>query len=230
MSTPEGAGQLKSSVSLPTGTVTFLFSDIEGSTQRWEQHREAMKAAVARHEQLLATAMRHHGGYIFKTVGDAFCVAFPTAPDAVLAALDAQRAFAKEDFLSLDGLRVRIGLHTGDAEERNGDYFGPDVNRVARLMSTGHGGQVLISSAVHEIVEGSLPNGVSLVDLGLRRLKDLTQPEHVWQLTIAGLPSDFPPLNSLDARPNSLPVQSQHLSVENGILMTSRHSSENTGL
>jgi class 3 adenylate cyclase len=128
-------------VPLPTGTVTFLFTDIEGSTQRWEQHREDMKAAVARHEQLMTSAIRQHGGYVFKTLGDAFCAAFATAPDAVAAAIDAQLAIAKEDFTSVDGLRVRMGLHTGYAEERHADYFGPAVNRVARLMSIGHGGQ-----------------------------------------------------------------------------------------
>src|SRR5579864_7485705 len=139
----EAAPKSSRSVALPTGTVTFLFSDIEGSTQRWEQHREAMKAAVARHEQIMAVAIKQHGGYVFKTLGDAFCAAFATAPEAVAAATDAQLALAKEDFANVDGLRVRIGLHTGYAEERNADYFGPAVNRVARLMSIGHGGQVL---------------------------------------------------------------------------------------
>lgn len=179
-------------VPLPTGTVTFLFSDIEGSTQRWEQHRDAMKAAVARHEQLLADAMQQHGGYVFKTVGDAFCVAFPTAPEALAAAVDAQQALAKEDFSAIDGLRVRMGLHTGYAEERNADYFGPAVNRVARLMSIGHGGQVLLSAATRDLAHSELPSSVSLVDLGSQRLKDLTEPEQVWQLNIVGLPTEFP--------------------------------------
>ncbi len=207
MSTSEGAGQLNSSVSLPTGTVTFLFSDIEGSTQRWERYREAMKVAVARHEHLMSAAIKQHGGYVFKTVGDAFCVAFPTAPQAVNAALDAQRALAKEDFSSVDGLRVRIGLHTGYAEERNADYFGPAVNRVARLMSISHGGQVLLSGSTRELAHSDLPTSVSLVDLGSHRLKDLTEPEQVWQLSIEGLPAEFPPLKSLDTLPNNLPIQ-----------------------
>src|ERR1700680_509180 len=120
MSNPLRAAQaLSSGVSLPTGTVTFLFSDIEGSTQRWETHPEAMKIAVARHEQLMSTAIKQHGGYVFKTIGDAFCSAFPTAPDAVRAALDAQLALNQEDFSAVDGLRVRMGLHTGYAEERD---------------------------------------------------------------------------------------------------------------
>src|SRR5437660_749807 len=192
---------------LPTGEVTFLFSDIEGSTQRWELHAEAMKAAVARHEQVVNAAIARHGGYVFKLLGDAFCAAFHSAPDAIAAAIDAQRALAAEDFSAVDGLRVRLGLHTGRAEERNADYFGPTVNRVARLTSIGHGGQVLVSGSVADIVRDILPSGATLIDLGPRRLKDLTQPEQVWQLAIAGLPREFPPLNSLDARGNNLPVQ-----------------------
>ena len=191
----------------PTGTVTFLFTDIEGSTQRWESHRDAMKAAVARHERIVTDAITKHGGYVFKTMGDAFCAAFPTAPDAVHAALDAQLALAKEDFTSVDGLRVRMGLHTGYAEERNADYFGPAVNRVARLLSVGHGGQVLLSASTRELAHGDLPAGVSLLDLGSHRLKDLTEPEQVWQLGIEGLPTEFPPLKSLDTIPNNLPIQ-----------------------
>src|SRR6516165_9690164 len=143
MSLERGADpSVTSPVTLPTGTVTFLFSDIEGSTQRWEAHREAMKAAVARHEQHMRAAIAQHGGYTFKTMGDAFCSAFPTAPQALGAAIEAQLALAKEDFSSVGGLRVRMGMHAGYADERNGDYFGPAVNRVARLMSIGHGGQV----------------------------------------------------------------------------------------
>ncbi|MBV8163215.1 MAG: adenylate/guanylate cyclase domain-containing protein [Candidatus Eremiobacteraeota bacterium] len=197
----------QNSVPLPTGMVTFLFSDIEGSTQRWEQHRDEMDAAVRRHDSVMRAAIEQHSGYVFKTVGDEFCAAFPTVFGAINAAVAAQRALNREDFAGVDGLRVRMGLTIGDAFERDGDYFGPTVNRVARLMSIGHGGQVLVSSVVEERLEGALGDGLSLVDLGLRRLRDLTQPEHVWQLNIAGLPSQFPPLNSLDARPNNLPVQ-----------------------
>ena len=191
----------------PTGEVTFLFSDIEGSTQRWEAHTEAMKAAVARHEQLLRNAIERHGGYVFKLMGDAFCVAFHSVQDAVAAAVDGQRALAQEDFSSVGGLRVRMGLHTGQAEERDADYFGPAVNRVARLMSLGHGGQVLLSGAAHVFASGGLPPGVTLLDLRTHRLKDLTEPERVWQLTIEGMPAVFPPLKSLDAQPNNLPFQ-----------------------
>jgi class 3 adenylate cyclase len=184
-----------------------LFSDIEGSTQRWEANRVEMRAAVARHEQLMSAAIAQHGGYVFKTLGDAFCVAFPTAPEALGAAIDAQLVLAKEDFSTVDGLRVRMGLHTGYAEERNADYFGPAVNRIARLMSIGHGGQVLLSASTRELAHGDLPPGATLLDLGTHRLKDLTEPEQVWQLVIAGLPAEFPPLKSLDAVPNNLPIQ-----------------------
>ncbi|MBV8164767.1 MAG: tetratricopeptide repeat protein [Candidatus Eremiobacteraeota bacterium] len=194
-------------MSLPTGTVTFLFSDIEGSTQRWEQHREAMQAAVARHEQIVSDATTRHGGFAFKIVGDAFCIAFPTAPQAIRAAIDAQTALAKEDFAAIDGMRVRMGVHTGHAEERNADYYGPAVNRVARLMSIGNGGQVLLSQASYELGHTELPPGASLSDLGLHRLKDLAEPEHVWQLGIAELTASFPPLRSVDALPNNLPIQ-----------------------
>lgn len=192
---------------LPTGTVTFLFTDIEGSTQRWEGHRDAMKAAVARHEQIMSAAMTQHRGYVFKTVGDAFCVAFPTAPDALAAAADAQLSLVHEDFSAVEGLRVRMGLHTGYAEERNADYFGPTVNRVARLVSIGHGGQILLSQVTYDLARTELPRHGSLSDLGSHRLKDLGEPEHVWQLSIAELPSRFPPLKSLDELPNNLPVQ-----------------------
>jgi predicted ATPase/class 3 adenylate cyclase len=191
----------------PTGTVAFLFTDIEGSTQRWESHREAMKAAVARHERIMTDAITKHGGYVFKTMGDAFCAAFPTAHDAVGAALDAQLTLAEEDFGSVDGLRVRMGLHAGYAEERNADYFGPAVNRVARLVSIGHGGQILLSGVTRDLAHSDLPVGTSLIDLGSHRLKDLTEAERVWQLTVAGLPAEFPPLRSLDMIPNNLPIQ-----------------------
>ena len=200
-------GALERTSALPSGTVTFLFTDIEGSTQKWERHRDAMKAAVACHERIMNDAVTRHGGFVFKTVGDAFCVAFPTAPQAIQAAIHSQAALTKEDFTAVDGLRVRMGLHTGYAEERNADYFGPAVNRVARLMSIGHGGQVLVSAATRELAHGDLPSGTSLVDLGSQRLKDLTEPEQVWQLNTAGLPTEFPPLRSLDALPNNLPIQ-----------------------
>jgi predicted ATPase len=192
---------------LPTGTVTFLFSDIEGSTERWETHPDAMKAAVARHEELVRQAIFQYDGYVFKTLGDAFCAAFATAPDALNAAVEAQRALGTEDFSAVDGLRVRMGLHTGSAEERDADYFGPAVNRVARLASIGHGAQVLLSDTTHALVQNEAPRGTTFTDLGSHRLKDLAQPEHVWQLTLNSDKSDFQPLKSLDALPHNLPIQ-----------------------
>ena len=194
-------------VALPTGTVTFLFTDIEGSTQRWDAHREAMSAAVQRHDAIVRAAMDAHGGYVFKTLGDAFCVAFARSDAAVAAALDFQRALAAEDFAAVGGLRVRVALHTGTADERDSDYFGPAVNRVARLLSIGHGGQTLLSGVMHDLVLGSLPSRVSLRDLGEHRLKDLSRPEYVYQLVAPDLASEFPALRSLESMANNLPLQ-----------------------
>ena len=131
----------------PTGTVTFLFTDIEGSTRMWERSPQAMQAALARHDELLKRAIEERGGYVFKTFGDAFCCAFWTATDALDAALEVQRTLFDEEWQETGPLRVRMALHTGAAEERDGDYFGPPVNRVARLLSAAHGGQVLLSLA-----------------------------------------------------------------------------------
>lgn len=192
---------------IPSGTVTLLFTDIEGSTHRWESHRPAMEAALARHDTLMREAIEAHGGYVFKTIGDAFCASFAHASNAISACISAQRALCAEDFSAVGGIRVRCALHTGEAVERDLDYFGPTVNRAARLMSIGHGGQVLISSATRDLAYDDLPDGATLVDLGLRRLHDLTEPEHVWQLNFAGLPVDFPSLLSLEALPNNLPIQ-----------------------
>jgi predicted ATPase/class 3 adenylate cyclase len=196
---------------VPSGRVTFLFTDIEGSTRRWESDSQAMRGAVARHDELLRSVMSRHNGHVFKTVGDAFCVVFAGAEDALQAAAEAQRAIAGEDFGSVGGLGVRMALHTGFADERDGDYFGQSVNRVARLMSAGHGGQVLLSAATRELVTGQVPAGVALVDLGLHQLKDLTQLEHVWQLRIDGLPWEFAPLRSEGGAPNNLPAEVSNL-------------------
>jgi predicted ATPase/class 3 adenylate cyclase len=194
-------------VALPTGAVTFLFTDIEGSTERWDTHREAMSSAVKCHDLIGRAAMAAHGGYVFKTVGDAFCVAFARPEAAVAAALDFQRALAAEDFTAVGGLRVRASLHVGAAEERGGDYFGSTVNRVARLLSIGHGGQTLLSGVMHDLVLGALPQQASLRDLGEHRLKDLSRPEYVYQLVAPELASEFPALRSLESLPNNLPLQ-----------------------
>src|SRR5918999_4588346 len=191
----------------PTGTLTFLFTDIEGSTKLWEHDAPAMQAALARHDELLKSSIGNHGGYVFKTVGDAFCCAFPTASDALEAALQTQRRLLSSEWEHIGPLRVRMALHTGAAEERDGDYFGPPVNRVARLLSAAHGGQVLLSLPTQELVRDQLPAGTSLRDLGEVRLKDLFRPERVFQLVLPDLPSEFPPLRTLDAYRNNLPLQ-----------------------
>jgi predicted ATPase/class 3 adenylate cyclase len=193
---------------LPTGTVTFLFTDIEGSTKRWEQNLESMRVALTRHDTILREAIEEHNGSVFKTVGDAFCAAFPTALDALKSALGAQRALLSEEWgLAIGSLRVRMALHTGAADERDGDYFGPPVNRVARLLSAGYGGQVLLTLPTQELVRDQLPADVHLRDLGEGRLKDLSRPERIFQLTAPDLPSQFPPLKTLARNPNNLPPQ-----------------------
>ena len=189
----------------PSGTVTFVFTDIEGSTQRWESHRAAMQTALRRHDELLRSAIADHHGYVFKTIGDAFCAAFANPADAVAAIQAAQQAIAAEDFSGVDGLRVRAAIHTGTADEREGDYFGPAVNRVARLLAVGHGGQVLISGVSTDLLHDDLPREASLLDLGEHKLRDLNRPERVYQLVAPGLVGEFPPLRSLDALPNNLP-------------------------
>jgi predicted ATPase/class 3 adenylate cyclase len=192
---------------LPTGAITLLFSDIEGSTQRWEERPEAMVSALQRHDRLLRGAIEANRGHIFKTVGDAFCAAFSHATDGVAAALDAQRALAAEDFSAVGGLTVRIAVHSGTTHERDGDYFGPTVNRVARLLTIVHGEQVVISGETAQLLRDALPGQAELRDLGSHRLKDLVEPEHVWQLTAPGLRDRFPPLLSLGSLPNNLPRQ-----------------------
>ena len=190
----------------PDPPFTFLFTDIEGSTQLWEQHPEAMKAALARHDAILRGAIESHGGRVFKTVGDSFYAVFPNAPDAVCAALDAQRAIQAENW-GKTIIKVRMGLHSGTAEARDNDYFGPTLNRVARLMSAGHGGQTLISAITRELAQPNLPPNAQLRDMGELGLKDLIRPEHIYQLTAAGLQSDFPPLKTLEAFHTNLPAQ-----------------------
>jgi predicted ATPase/class 3 adenylate cyclase len=192
---------------LPTGTVTFLFTDLEGSTRLWEEHAEAMRAAVARHDELVRNAFERHHGHVFKTGGDAFCVAFQSAPDALAAALAAQLALAGESWGETGPLRVRMALHSGSADERGGDYYGQAPNRVARLLAVGHGGQTLLSQAAAGLVRDALPRDVALSDLGAHRLKDLQQPEPVFQLVHPGLPDGFPPLRSLESVPHNLPLQ-----------------------
>ena len=194
---------------LPTGTVAFFFTDIEGSTRLWEHQPEAMRLALARHDGLLRLAIERHGGHVFKTIGDAFCASFATASQSLAAALDAQQALEKEPWGTDTPLRVRIALHSGAAEDRGGDYFGPPLNRLARLLAAGHGGQVLLSLTTQELTRDCLPPGVTLQDLGEYRLRDLERPERIFQLLHPDLPRDFPPLRFLNSSrlPNNLPQQ-----------------------
>src|SRR5215218_7750962 len=193
---------------LPRGTVTFLFTDIEGSTALWERDRPAMHAAVERHVAVLNGAIRDYAGVPFKAVGDAVQAAFPAAPAALAAAVAAQGSLLAEDWGTLGPLRVRMALHAGEAKpDARGDYLAAPLNRLSRLLAAGHGGQILLTQAVQQLARGALPPGVELRDLGDHRLRDLLEPEHVYQLLHPDLPVDFPPLASLDTRPNNLPRQ-----------------------
>ena len=193
----------------PIGTVTFLFTDIEGNTKIWQDQPGVMRPAHARHDAILRQAITGNGGFVFKTIGDAFCAAFATAPEALAGALAAQIALADEPWGTETPLLVRMALHTGSADERDGDYFGQPLNRVARLLTAGHGGQTLLSLTAQELTRDTLPIGATLMDLGAHRLKDLARSETVFQLQHPALPADFPPLRSLDnpALPNNLPQQ-----------------------
>jgi predicted ATPase/class 3 adenylate cyclase len=194
-------------MSYPTGNVTFLFTDIEGSTARWESHRDEMQQALRLHDAILQRSIQAHGGYVFKTIGDAFCAAFADPQEAVYAALDAQRAIAAENWDTIGGLRVRMAIHSGETDERDGDYFGQPVNRVARLLSAGHGGQVLVSGIVSDAIGARLSDGVSLRHLGTLPLRDLKEPERVHELIAPGFPSIAKALRSLETPPNNLPRQ-----------------------
>jgi class 3 adenylate cyclase len=177
--------------------VTFLFTDIEGSTRLWESAPDAMRAALACHDAILRDAIQSHGGYVFATGGDGFAAAFARAGDALVASEKARASLANEEWPAEAPIRVRMGLHTGEAEERDGDYFGPTVNRAARLMTVAHGGQVVCSS----VTAGLVPSGTVMVDLGEHRLQDLSSPGRVFQLG----EGQFPPLRSLDVLPGNLP-------------------------
>ena len=192
---------------LPSGTVTFLFTDIEGSTALWEQDQAAMASAVARHLTILREAIDKYGGSLFKVVGDAVQAVFPTAPDAVAAALDAQRALRTEDWGEIGPLRVRMALHAGEAMVHNGEYQGPLLNRSARLLAIGHGAQILLSETAATLARDALPAGTDLRELGEHRLPDLLEPECVFQLLHPDLPDAFPRLRTLETRPHNLPTQ-----------------------
>jgi class 3 adenylate cyclase len=189
--------------------VTFLFTDLEGSTRLLEAHPEAYRDAVRRHHALLEQAVEAHGGVVFETAGDAVYAAFARPADAVAAALAGQQALQREDWgeLGPGALQARMGVHPGEVEPQGGHYFGAPLYRCARLLGSAHGGQVVLSEAAAALVRDALPEGAGLRDLGEHRLKDLQRPERVAQLLHPGLPPEFPALRTLDARPHSLPRQ-----------------------
>jgi predicted ATPase/class 3 adenylate cyclase/Tfp pilus assembly protein PilF len=176
--------------------VAFLFTDVEGSTRLWEAQPRAMSVALARHDALLHAAIESAGGTVFKTVGDAFCAAFPTPEAAIEAAVIGQKALTAEVSDALPPLKVRMAIHSGEAERRAGDYFGPPLNRVARLLATAHGEQIVVSRAAGDLARDGLPPGIALRDLGAHALKDLLEAEHVYQVVAPGLATDFPPLRT----------------------------------
>ena len=192
----------------PSGTVTFLFTDIEGSTKLAQQYPEQWETLRARHHAILQSAIGAQNGYVFQIVGDSFCVAFSSPIEALNAALDVQHFLIREEW-SPAPLKVRMGIHTGTAQlQEDGQYTGyTALASTQRIMSIGHGGQILLSGSTRELVRDTLPAGTELLDMGEKRLKDLLRPEHLYQLNVSGLPVTFPPLKSLDSFPNNLPMQ-----------------------
>ncbi len=193
---------------LPEGTVTFLFTNVEGSTRLWDLFPAVMPGAINRHEEILRGSINRLNGIVIKTTGDGLYAVFSSTIDAVQAALSCQRELAQETWNPKTGrLRIRIALHSGTAELRGGNYYGANVNRAARLLSAGHGDQILLSQSTRELIRQELPEPVSLIDLGYHRLKDLLRPEHIYQLSVPDLPANFPVLRGLDPRSVNLPSQ-----------------------
>src|SRR5690242_12919714 len=192
---------------LPLGTVTFLFTDIEGSTRLLQQLGEKYATLLADHERLLRGACESHDGHIVDVQGDGFFIAFSRALDAIHAVVQSQRALASHMWPEGVHVRVRMGLHTGEPQINASGYMGIDVHRAARIGAVAYGGQVLVSQTTHDLVQSELPDDVTFQDLGEHRLKDLRQPKRLYQLVISDLPSDFPPLKSLNIATNNLPIQ-----------------------
>ena len=208
IASPKESGQKRTTIrDLPTGTVTLLFTDIERSTLLLQQLGEQYSNALSEYRSLLRAAFSEHQGYEVDTQGDGFFVVFVRDRDAILATVAAQRALTTHSWSEGAVVRVRMGLHTGEPSLVGEGYVGLDVHYAARIARTAHGGQILLSQTTHDLIENELPFGVSLRDLGKHRLKDVLRPAHLYQLTIVGLPADFPPLKTLDSCPNNLPVQ-----------------------
>ena len=194
-------------MSLPTGTVTFFFSDIEGSTRLIQKLGERYPDVLLAHHTVLRKALAEHGGNELRTEGDSFFIVFGSALDACSGAAAAQQALQSHPWPEGGRVQVRIGLHTGEATLVGNEYLGLDVHRAARVASAAHGGQVLVSETTRALVDHVLPSSLTLKDLGLHRLKDLARPERLYQLNIDGLPGEFPALRTLEATPNNLPTQ-----------------------
>jgi ABC-type amino acid transport substrate-binding protein/class 3 adenylate cyclase len=190
----------------PSGTVTFLITDLEGSTRMWEQFPDAMRAAMVRHDELLEKAIAAHRGYLFARMGDGMAAAFTTAGDAVSSAVAIRQALAEENW-GTTPLKARIGLHTAEAVVDDNGYASLPINRCARLMAAAHGGQVIVSGTTEALVRYQLPDGLRLIDLGEHRLRDLGNPMHVFQITSQGGEEYFPPLRTVEALPANLPIQ-----------------------
>jgi predicted ATPase/class 3 adenylate cyclase len=211
-------------------TLTFVFTDLESSTRLWERFPDAMREAVERHDAILRDAVEDSGGRVVKVMGDGLMAVFSSASDGVRACLDAQRTLQAEAWSATGPLRVRVGLHAGEAQPRAGDFYGPSVNRAARIMGAAHGGQVLLSGLAAELAGQRLPEGAGLRDLGEHRLKDLFQPERIFQLVHSALASDFPPLATLSRRPNNLPTQTSEFLGREAQLSVIRDLLETAGV
>ena len=194
-------------MTLPSGTVTFLFTDIEGSTKLAQQYPDQWETLRAQHHAILRSAMDEYNGYVFQIIGDAFCVAFHTVSNGLNAAVEAEQKLLHEDWGETP-IKVRMGLHTGEAELREKDYRGYlTLARVQRIMSAAHGGQILLSNTSAELIRNQLPEVVTLRDMKENRLKGRSTSEHLWQVVAVGLQQEFPPLSTLSSAPNNLPIQ-----------------------
>src|SRR4051812_39009494 len=201
----EGADRLNSELS--GGTLTFVFTDIEGSTRMLLELGNEYGPLLGQHRSLLEAPTTANGGRVMGSEGDALFLAFPDASAGLRAAVDGQRALAAHPWPEGHPIRVRMGMHSGEVQRIGDEFVGLALHQTARITSAGHGGQILVSTTSRDLIGQNLPSGVSLVDLGRHRLKDLTEPERIFQVEDARLPATFPPLRTLDMRPNNLPVQ-----------------------